>query len=98
MRWYHWALVPLIVVVVVLAYIIGRSNRDLADDIWLEIDALDARATAKRLIAKHDAEKAADEIEARYAAKMEKLRNDQKALADTLRGDPVRLADWLARL
>lgn len=98
MRWYHWIIAPILVIVAVAAYLAGRRNTDLASSIATEMDALEARAVAKRVMAERDAEAAAQEIEERYSDKMAKLNDESRKTAADLRADPVALADWLARI
>ena len=98
MKWYHWLWVPVLIVIVVVAYVMGRRDGDLASDLSVEMDALEARAMAKQLKAEMGAEKARRAIEDTYKEKLEKLDEDGKALVDSLADDPVALADFLVRV
>ena len=52
MRWYHWLLVPFVVSLAVVAFVFGRRRGDLVSVVTSEIDAVDAKATAKKLKAR----------------------------------------------
>jgi len=99
MKWYHWLWAPVLIAIVVVSYILGRrSNADLASEVSVELDALEARAVAKRLKAEIGADNARRVIEDTYKEQLEKLDEDGKALVDSLVDDPVALADFLVRV
>lgn len=97
MRWYHWLIVPIIVLLVLLAFLIGRRG-SVTGSIATEMDALEARALAKRWQSELTAKRAADMVQKRYRDKMAKLNSEAIDEVNRLRSDPVALADHLARL
>ncbi len=98
MKWYHWVLIPFAVAVAVIAYVLGRRDKDLVGTVVTEIDAFEAKAEAKRILIEHDADHARAWAEARYHDKLARLDVDGKAEAGRLRDDPVALTEWLARI
>lgn len=98
MRWYHWILFAGIAVATVLAFLLGRRHGDLSSSLSTELEALDARAQAKKWKAELDAAKAAFLVETRYKEKIARLDKEALDEVDRLRSDPVALADLLARL
>ncbi len=99
MRWYHWILLVLVIIpLTVLAFILGRRHGDLSSEVSVEMDALEARALAKRWQAELDAKRASEKIERRYEEKIAKLDSEAVDEINRLRDDPVALADRLARL
>lgn len=98
MRWYHWVAMPFVVLVLVLAFIAGRRDRDLSETIKAEFDSIEAKATAKRMKAALGADQARRWVETRYATKIEQLSKTGRAKANALRDDPVALAGWLSSI
>ena len=99
MKWYHWSLLVLVIIpVTVLAFIFGRRHGDLGSEVSVEMDALEARATAKRWKAELDAKLASEKVKRRYADKIAKLDSEKVDEINRLRDNPVALADLLARL
>lgn len=99
MRWYHWILLVLVIIpLTLLAFVLGRRHGDLGSEVSTEMDALEARALAKRWKAELDAKQAADKVQRRYEDRIAKLDSEAVDEINSLRDDPVALADRLARL
>lgn len=99
MKWYHWILLVVVVIpVTVLAFVLGRRNGDLASEVSHEMDALESRAEASKWRAELGAEKATAKVKEQHAETMAKLEQEKLDEVERLTGDPVALADLLARL
>jgi hypothetical protein len=96
-RWYHWLWLPIVVIVAVLAFVLGRRNMDLSSTISTEMDVMQARAEAKKVAATLGAVRAAEEIERAHAATLAKLDTEARDEATRLRSDPAALAAYLVR-
>lgn len=95
MRWYHWVLLVAVILIAFGAYLLGMRDPPKIDS---EIEAIRAKADAKRWKAALGAQKAAEKVERRYLDRIEKLNDLERQEVDRLRNDPVALADMLARL
>lgn len=99
MRWYHWILLVLVIIpVTIVAFALGRRGMDLSSSVSTEMDRLEARAVAKKWQIKLGAVEAEKKVRERHAERLAKLDEENLREVEALSGDPVALADLLARL
>ena len=96
--WDHWYLAILLVgAVLTVVWLRGRGLGDLKAKLALELAAIRAKEEARNATIELGAEKARQQVEAKYRSDMIKLDADQKAEAERLKDDPVALAAFLVR-
>jgi len=98
MRWYHWLWVPIVAVASFLAYSLGRTRKDFKTALDTEVSAVNAKTDAKRLVIEQGTEIARAKIETEHRETINRLTETQKQEASRLRGDPVALSVFLARI
>jgi len=95
----HWY-VPLFVVGVVLGFILSgklRSRGGPTERTKVELEAIKAKADARKLAADRGHSAAKAEVTARYVRRREQLNEEQRKEAEALREDPQALAAYLVR-
>lgn len=97
MKWYHWIWLPVVAVVVTVAYVLGRRDKGVTGGIQTELDVIEARTVAKKIAANMSAERASQWVELRHKDRIKRLDDSQRKQATDLRDDPVALAEFLVR-
>lgn len=95
MKW--WLLAIVAVVVAVLAWMLGQRGINPMKAVRLELDVLDAKTNAKKLLVNSGASEARRQIESEHKATIERMDSEQKQQATALAADPVALAAFLVR-
>jgi len=81
----------------IAAWMIGQRGLDPMKAVQLELDVLDAKTKAKRLLLNKNASDARRDIEREHKATIEAFNEDQKKQAEALADDPVALSAFLVR-
>lgn len=98
MRWYHWLwTVPIALITGVVAYFLGKRRGDLATVADTELEIVEARAKAQRLMLEKNAEHARKWIGKNYRGEMQRLDDEAKKRTIELRDDPPALAEYIIR-
>lgn len=97
MKWLKYWYVPVILVLGVLLWIVSRGRVNPMEHTETELEAIKAGAEVKRIQTKLGAEQARQHVEDKYRKQLEALNEKQKAQAEELRNDPVKLAKFLVR-
>ena len=97
MKWRHWAWAVVVVVAVSVAYVFGRRDGTLADDLNTEIEVIEAKVKIKRAVVKLGANRARQQLRTKHAATIERFSKEQKDEADRLRNDHAALAAYYVR-
>jgi hypothetical protein len=98
MKWYHWIWVPLVAVASFLTYALTRAKGGFSDTLATEVNAINAKADAKKLVTEQGADIARAKILTEHTETVNRLSEKQKAEADRLRSDPAGLAVFLTRI
>jgi len=96
--WYHWLWLPVVAVIALLAYALGRGNKSLASQMSTELEVIDAKRDAKKAMATKGDNAARVEIIARFQSTIQQLNEQQASEAENLRHDPAALAAYLTRV
>jgi hypothetical protein len=84
-------------VLVIIAFIAGKRGVNPMKAVRLQLDVIDAKARAKKLLVNKDASDVRRQIEAEHKETIERFDSEQKERATQLADDPVALAAFLVR-
>jgi hypothetical protein len=94
----RWYLVVLAVGgIFLVVWLRGRSLGDLLAKMSLELKVIEARGVVRKAQATTDAIQAKAAVEQRYRTELSRLSDEQKAEAEGLKDDPVKMAEFLVR-
>lgn len=83
-------------VLVIIAFFVGKRGNPMKA-VRLELDVIDAKAKAKKLLVNKDASEVRRKLEAEHKETIEAFNEEQNEQAEKLAGDPVALAAFLVR-
>lgn len=97
MKIWYWLWAPIVILIAVGAYLLGKRRGDMSSAVSTELAALEAKLQAKRDAAEHGTQTAAEMVERTYASQLRALDEERKAEAIALRSDPGALAAFLVK-